>query len=152
GQRIETSQCEAAAYLMGEFYLEGPLTGVPAAPHGNAVPYACPHDVYPCAGDDRWCAIAVVGDDAWQRFRACLGLPAEPTLATLAGRLAARAELDVRVAEWTRAREPEVAAAALQAAGVSAMAVQSGDDHRADEHLAARDAIETVFHPEIGPE
>src|SRR3989441_9531864 len=32
------------------------------------------------------------------------------------------------------------------------MAVQNGDDHRADAHLAARGAIVTVEHPEIGPE
>jgi len=152
GQRIETSQCEAAAYLMGEAYLEGPLTGVPAAPHGNAVEYAVPHGVYPCAGDDRWCAIAVVGDEAWERFRLCVGWPEDARLATLAGRLAARAELDARLAEWTRGHAPELAASTLQAAGVSAMAVQGPDDQRADAHLAARGAIETVDHPEIGAE
>jgi len=32
------------------------------------------------------------------------------------------------------------------------MAVQNADDHRADPHLAARGAIVTVEHPEIGPE
>jgi crotonobetainyl-CoA:carnitine CoA-transferase CaiB-like acyl-CoA transferase len=32
------------------------------------------------------------------------------------------------------------------------MPVMSGDDHRADEHLASRHAIVTVDHPEIGPE
>jgi len=35
---------------------------------------------------------------------------------------------------------------------VSAMPVQNPDDHRADPHLAARGAIVTVEHPEIGPE
>jgi crotonobetainyl-CoA:carnitine CoA-transferase CaiB-like acyl-CoA transferase len=40
----------------------------------------------------------------------------------------------------------------LQAAGVSAMAVMSPDDSRADAHLAARGAIVTVEHPEIGAE
>ena len=32
------------------------------------------------------------------------------------------------------------------------MAVQNGDDHRADPHLAARGAIVAVEHREIGPE
>jgi crotonobetainyl-CoA:carnitine CoA-transferase CaiB-like acyl-CoA transferase len=145
------SQSEAAAYLIGEFYLEGPATGRPVSQQGNAAPYACPHGVYPAAGDDRWVAIAVVGDEAWERFQSCVGWPTETALATLAGRLAARASLDARVAEWTRGREPEEAASVLQAAGVSAMAVQSPDDHRADPHLAARGALVTVDHPEIGP-
>src|SRR5882724_11933190 len=152
GQLIEMSQAEAAAYLIGEVYLEGPCTGRPAAQRGNVVLYACPHGAYPSAGDDSWVAIAVVGDEAWERFAGVLGWPLDPALASLDGRLAARAALDRRVAEWTRARSAEEAAAALQAAGVSAMAVQNGDDHRADAHLAARGAIVTVEHPEIGPE
>jgi crotonobetainyl-CoA:carnitine CoA-transferase CaiB-like acyl-CoA transferase len=152
GQLIDMAQTEAAAFLMGEFFLEGPSTGRPAGARGNAVEYACPHGVYPCEGEDRWCAIAVVGEDAWARFRDCLGWAPEPSLDGLAGRLAARAEIDARVAAWTRGRSPEEAAATLQAAGVSAMAVQSGDDHRADPHLAARGAIVTVEHPEVGPE
>jgi len=148
GQMVEMSQAEAAAYLIGEFYLEGEA----AAQRGNAVEYAAPHGVYPSAGDERWVAIAVVGDAAWERFVRALGWTAEPRLATLAGRLAARDELDRRVAEWTRARSAEDAAEALQAAGVSAMPVQNGNDHRADAHLAARGGLVTLEHPDIGPE
>jgi len=146
GQLVEMSQAESAAYLVGEHYLEE------GKQRGNAVEYACPHGVYPTAGDDRWVAIAVVGDDAWERFARCLAWPPEPRFATLAGRLAARADLDELVAEWTRARTPDEATAMLQAAGVSAMTVQNGDDHRADPHLAARGGIVTVQHPEIGAE
>jgi crotonobetainyl-CoA:carnitine CoA-transferase CaiB-like acyl-CoA transferase len=71
---------------------------------------------------------------------------------TLAGRLARRGDLDERLARWTRPRDADAAAAELQAAGVSAMTVQHGDDHRADAHLAARGAIVSVEHPEIGSE
>jgi crotonobetainyl-CoA:carnitine CoA-transferase CaiB-like acyl-CoA transferase len=97
-------------------------------------------------------AIAVADDAAWERFSSALGWKPEPGLATLEGRRAARADLDARVAGWTRARTAEEAAEALQAAGVSAMPVQGPDDHRADAHLAARGAIVTVEHPSIGPE
>jgi benzylsuccinate CoA-transferase BbsF subunit len=152
GQLIEMAQTEATAYLIGELYLEGPCTGRRPEPRGNAAPDAVPHGVYPCGGEDRWVAIAVVGDASWQAFRAVAGWPDEPGLATLAGRLAARAALDARVAEWTRARTPDQVAELLQAAGVSAMTVQNPDDHRADPHLAARGALATVEHAEIGPE
>jgi crotonobetainyl-CoA:carnitine CoA-transferase CaiB-like acyl-CoA transferase len=151
GQFIDLAQSEAAAYLLGEFYLERALTGRPTRQRGNAVDYACPHGVYPCAGDDSWCAIAVVGDEAWERFRLVLGWPEQPRLARLEGRLAARAELDPRVAAWTRARQPEEAAGILQSAGVSAMPVQGPDEHRVDPHLAARGALVTVVDPEVGP-
>ena len=73
GQFIEVAQTETVAYLMGEFYLERALTLQPTRQRGNAVDYACPHGVYPCAGDDRWCAIAVVGDDTWSAFVARSG-------------------------------------------------------------------------------
>jgi benzylsuccinate CoA-transferase BbsF subunit len=150
GQLVEMSQCEAAAYLMGEVYLEGPCTGRPPAPQGNAVPYACPHGVYPSAGEDRWVAVAVVGDDAWVRFLRCVGWPEEPGWETLAGRLAARPALDARVAAWTAARDAEEAAALLQAAGVSAMPAQGPAEHHADPHLAARGGLVTVEHAEMG--
>jgi hypothetical protein len=41
----------------------------------------------------------VVGDEAWCRFRTCLGWAEEARYETLAGRLAAGGELDERVAE-----------------------------------------------------
>jgi crotonobetainyl-CoA:carnitine CoA-transferase CaiB-like acyl-CoA transferase len=152
GQLVDMAQSETAAFLLGEAYLEGPRTGRPAAPRGNAVPYACPHGVYPCAGEDRWIAIAVVGDATWTAFRRTLGWPDDPALATLAGRRAHERALDERVAAWTRERVATEIAAALQSAGVSAAPVVDGDDLRADPHLAARGAIVTVEHGEIGPE
>src|SRR5438094_645027 len=152
GQRIEMAQTEAAAFLLGEFYLAGPCEAGAPRPQGNAVDWAVPHGVYPSAGDDRWVAIAAVGDAAWEALVRCPGWTPEPRLATLDGRRAAREEIDSRLTEWTRGRTAEEAAAALQAAGVSAMPVQNPDDHRADPHLAARRALVTVEHPEIGPE
>jgi crotonobetainyl-CoA:carnitine CoA-transferase CaiB-like acyl-CoA transferase len=152
GQMIEMGQTEVAAYFAGEFYLEAACTGRPSRQRGNEVDYAVPHGVYPCAGEDRWCAIAVVGDESWQRCARCMGLAPEPGWQTLAGRLAARSQIDALVAEWTRERKAEEVAELLQAAGVSAMVVQGADDQRADPHLAARGSIVTVQHPEIGPE
>jgi len=151
GQLIDMAQCETAAFLLGETYLEGPCTGRPASPRGNAVPWASPHGVYPSAGDDRWIAIAIVSDDDWTRFRLALGWPDDPTLTTLAGRLA-RADLDARVAAWTRERTADDAAAMLQGAGVSAAPVWTSDEIRDDPHLAARRAIVTVEHGAIGSE
>jgi crotonobetainyl-CoA:carnitine CoA-transferase CaiB-like acyl-CoA transferase len=159
GQRIEMAQTEAAAFLNGEVYLETPCAGRPPERRGNAVEHAVPHGVYPCAArrtgekeEERWCAIAAVGEAAWQRLARCLGWPREERFATLAGRLAARDEIDRRVAEWTRERSAEDAAATLQAAGVSAMIVLGPDDIERDPHLAARGGIVSVRHEEIGEE
>ncbi len=108
--------------------------------------------MYPSAGDDRWLAVAVVDDGAWDGLRDALGWPADPALATVAGRLADRDALDARLAEWTSRVRAEEAAELLQAHGVSAMPVMGPVDHHADPHLAARGAIVRLHHPEVGPE
>jgi crotonobetainyl-CoA:carnitine CoA-transferase CaiB-like acyl-CoA transferase len=152
GQHVDMAQSEAAAFVLGEFYLQYACTGRSPRQQGNAVDYAVPHGVYRCAGDDRWCAIAIVDDAAWDRFRACVGWPVEASWATLPGRRAARGEIDRRVVEWTESRSADEAASTLQAAGISACPVLGPDELRADAHLLARGAIVTVMHPEIGPE
>lgn len=152
GQAIEMSQAESAAYLIGDVYLHATCTGRHAEQSGNASPYAAPHGVYPCAGRDRWIAIAVVSDDDWRRFRDVAGWPEDPALATTQARLAARVALDARVGAWTAPQNAESLTERLQAAGVSAMVVQDGNDHRADPHLAARNALITLHHPDLGPE
>jgi crotonobetainyl-CoA:carnitine CoA-transferase CaiB-like acyl-CoA transferase len=150
GQYVELSQSEAAAFLLGHFYLQEPCTGRPVVQQGNASVDACPHGVYRAKGDDRWVAIAVADDAAWSCFCSVVGWKREARFATVAGRLAARDELDARVTAWTTSHTPEDATSALQAVGVSAFPVQGSDEHRADEHLAARRALVTLDDPEVG--
>jgi benzylsuccinate CoA-transferase BbsF subunit len=152
GQMIEMSQAESAAYLIGDVYLETACTGRKPQQTGNRSSYAAPHGVYPCHGEERWIAIAVVTDDDWQALRKEAGWPDDAHLRTARGRLDAADNLDQIVAGWTRPQTAEALTERLQRCGVSAMVVQNGDDHRADAHLAARGAIVTVDHPEIGPE
>jgi len=151
GQRIEMAQTEAAAFLLGEFYFEAPLTGRPATPQGNRAAYACPHGVYPAAGEDRWVAIAVVGDEAWERFRKRIGWRSDPALAQLPGRLATQADIDRRIAAWSSRRSARKIAEALQVIGISALPVEAPEDQRDDPHLAERGAFVTLEDPEIGP-
>jgi benzylsuccinate CoA-transferase BbsF subunit len=152
GQHLELAQTEAAAYLIGEVYLEAARAGVDPAPLGNAHPQASPHGVYPSAGADQWVAVAVMDDDAWRALCAAVGWDDDPSLRTAAQRVAARAELDDRLATWTRTRTKEAAAEQLQAHGVSAMPVMGPADHHADPHLLERGAIVTLHHPEVGDE
>ena len=156
GQRIEMAQSEAAAFLAGEFYLEESATGARAAQRGNAAPYAVPHGVYPSraenGNDDRWIAIAAVGDEAWLALERTVGWRHDERLARLEARVPERAEIDARLSDWSRTKTAAEAAAELQAAGVSAMPVQDANDHRSDPHLRERVAIVTVEHPDLGAE
>jgi crotonobetainyl-CoA:carnitine CoA-transferase CaiB-like acyl-CoA transferase len=152
GQRLELAQTEAAAYLIGEIYLEAARAGVDPLPLGNAHPDASPHGVYPSAGDDQWIAIAVTDDEAWRSLCAAVGWPDDPSLRTGSDRVAARTELDARLAGWTGTRSKEAAAELLQAHGVSAMPVMGPQDHLADPHMLERGAIVTLHHPDVGDE
>src|SRR5262245_44779518 len=62
GQYIDGAQMEAALHFLGPELLEAQVTGKNARRAGNEAPGAAPHDAYPCAGEDEWCAIAVETD------------------------------------------------------------------------------------------
>jgi crotonobetainyl-CoA:carnitine CoA-transferase CaiB-like acyl-CoA transferase len=152
GQWVELAQTEAAAYFIGERYLEGARAGVDPAPIGNAHPTASPHGVYPSAGTDQWVAVAVMDDDAWRALCTAADWDDDPSLRTAGLRVAARVHLDDRLAAWTSTLTKEAAAELLQAHGVSAMPVMGPMDHHADPHLLARGAIVHLHHPDIGDE
>jgi len=133
GQRVDFAQYELGVALTGAALLDYHANGVAHAPAGNLNRYetAAPHDTYPCAGDDRWVAIAVSSEEQWAQFRAALGSPEwarDPRFQTAAGRLEHSAELDPLISDWTRAREAYEVQALLQAAGVPAGVVQTGHD------------------------
>ncbi len=152
GQLVEMAQTEAAAYLVGELYLEGALGGTDPQPVGNRSAVAVPHGVFPAAGDDAWVAIAVPDDGAWTRLCGALGWAADAAVATLAGRLAAVDAIESRLSAWTAVRAARECAELLQAHGVSAMPVLGPLEHRADPHLQARGYLVETEHAEVGLE
>ena len=167
GQLVDLGQYGNLAALLGPatFTL---LRGQPVTAPGNDSQEgdAVPHGIWRCAAeadpagrpdDDRWLAIAVLDDEDWQRCAAVLAADGEawvarPELRTLAGRIAARAEIDRRLAAWTRPRRAEDLEARLQASGVAAGLVANGADLARDAQLATRGYFETVATPEGGRE
>jgi crotonobetainyl-CoA:carnitine CoA-transferase CaiB-like acyl-CoA transferase len=92
--------------------------------------------------DEQWRALCrVLHRDDW------LG---RADLESVAGRSAARAELDAGIALWTSSREARTASAELQDAGVAAAPVMGGYELLADPHLAARDFIEWIDREHVG--
>ena len=68
GQWVDASQCEVGLFISGTTILDWSANGRIWSRYGNRSPYkpAAPHDVYPCAGDDRWLAIACFTDAEWR--------------------------------------------------------------------------------------
>jgi benzylsuccinate CoA-transferase BbsF subunit len=146
GQYIELAQYEASVHLLDTEVLDYTINQREPARSGNRHAEYVPHGVFPCAGDDRWIAIAVRDDAEWGALCRILGLGAfasRPDLANLAGRRAAESEIEEAIAAQTGARDAWELAAALQAAGVAASPVEDVGD------LVGRDPMRAGFLEEI---
>ncbi len=156
GMCIDLAQQEALASLLGPLLLDRVAHGGVSRATGNGSQEGAdaPHGVYPCDGTDRWLAIAVRGDAQWDALRATLGDPAwaaDRRFASAAGRVRHAAELDRRIAAWTRTQDAGAAMAALQGAGVPAGRVGNARDVCVDDpQLAARGHFVDVATPEGG--
>jgi len=153
GQYIDVSQVEAMSSLLGSAILDYTLNGNEVVPVGNSSSQAAPHNVYPCRGDDRWCAIAVFTDEEWWGFKRALSDPAwteDKKFATLSGRLGNSEELDRLVTEWTVEHTAEEVMSLLQGHGVSAGLVHDARDLANDPQLKARGFFIELDHPELG--
>ncbi len=153
GCYLDQAQMESALHFIGPELLDAQVSGRSPRRAGNLDPMRAPHDAYPCAGVDEWCAIAVETDEQWRALRRVLGDPAwaqDPTLDRLAGRLAQRELIDRELAAFTAGFEPRELMELLQRAGVPAGMVQRSSDHQEDPQLAHRRFFRPMQHPEMG--
>jgi benzylsuccinate CoA-transferase BbsF subunit len=153
GQYIELAQLESTINAIGPAILAS-AAGQDVRRAGNADDVAAPHGVYQCAGDDRWCAIAVTTEAQWRGLADVLGRPdwaTDPRLATADGRRALRGPLDAALGDAVAAWDAEKLADALTGAGVPAAPVNDAAAllHR-DPQLSARRHWVTLHHPEMG--
>lgn len=153
GQYLDQSQYEAGVTFLGTALLDYTTNGRIAARMGNDDASACPHGAYPCAGNERWLAIAVSTDDEWRALCATIGREdwlTDADLATLVGRRRRKDALDAGIADWTRSHDPHEAMRTLQRAGVPAGVVQTCEDLFHDPQLAHRDHFWFLDHEVIG--
>jgi benzylsuccinate CoA-transferase BbsF subunit len=131
GQYIDASMIEACIHQITPALLDWQANRHLQTRNGNRIPYAAPHGVFPCQGEDRWCAIAVFTDAEWEAFCQAIGNPPwtkDPRFATLDSRKENEDALEELVAEWTRRHSAEEVMQIMQAAGVPAGVVQTVQD------------------------
>ncbi|MFC1934272.1 CaiB/BaiF CoA transferase family protein [Chloroflexota bacterium] len=153
GQWLDLNQLDVCSYLMGPLLLDSAINGREASRCGNYSPASSPHAVYPCSGEDRWCAISVSSDEEWLNLCAAMGDPDwshDPKFATFAARTANEEELDKLISSWTAQFSPEELMHLLQKRGVPAGAVLSGRWIYSDPQLQHREAVWYMDHAEIG--
>jgi crotonobetainyl-CoA:carnitine CoA-transferase CaiB-like acyl-CoA transferase len=154
GQHIDGSMLDTCVHQITPALLDLQANNRLQTRSGNRIPYACPHGVFPCCGNDQWCAIAVFTDDEWKSLAAIIGNPAlinEPKFSTLKSRKQHEDELEQLVASWTMLHTKEQVMEILQASGVPAGAVQTMQDIMdSDPQLQERGFLVPIKHPILG--
>jgi crotonobetainyl-CoA:carnitine CoA-transferase CaiB-like acyl-CoA transferase len=133
GQWIDASQTEVGLFIAGTAILDWSANGRIWSRIGNRSPYkpAAPHGVYPCAGDDRWLAIACFSETEWRALTEVAKRPdwaEDSRFVDLAARLAHQDALDAMIGQWTKAHDARRLMLALQSAGVPAGVCQTAED------------------------
>jgi benzylsuccinate CoA-transferase BbsF subunit len=141
GSFIATSIFSSGVCTIGPAILDYQCNGRLPERIGNKDPFAAPHGIYPCQGEDEWCAIAVFNDQEWESFCKVIGNPLwakAPKFSTLLERIKNADELDRLIGEWTSNHSKEEVMKKMQSAGVPAGIVAKGKDLSESAHLKER--------------
>lgn len=154
GQLIELAQFETAISFILPAIHDLAANGREPVRMGNASPRACPHGVFPCRGEDAWCAIAVFDDKQWAGLCGILGKPdwaRDPGFGTLSGRKDHEETIHQQIRDWTAKKTAEEVMMTLQEKGIPAGAVKNAEEVYEDPQLKTRNLFWNIDHPEIGP-
>lgn len=153
GQYLDASQFEAVLHFLTPVLLEYTVNGRELCREGNKCSHAAPHGVYPCQGENSWCAIAVFSDKEWESFCNVINRPdliEDPSFATRLARLENEDELDLLIEAWTQDLSADEVMNTLQAVGISAGKALNGEQLDNDPQLKHRNYYWDLDHSEIG--
>ena len=153
GQCLDVSQLETSGYSISVPLLDYFSNNRVAERMGNRSPRACPHGVYPCKGEDKWCAITIFTESEWHSFCQASGNSQWQEIAkfsSISNRMKHEDELNELVAKWTAQFSAREVMEKLQEAGVRAGIVQNSEDMHNDPQLKSYDFYWEMDHPVIG--
>jgi crotonobetainyl-CoA:carnitine CoA-transferase CaiB-like acyl-CoA transferase len=153
GLQVEVPMIEVALNLTAEQLFAYDQLGVLLQRQGNRGAGA-PQNIYCCAGDDAWIAVAIVTDDQWAGLRQAIGDPEwarPPELAHSAERRRQHDLLDQGLSDWLADKDAVETADRLCAHGVPAAPVVAPPDVTRNVQLRARGFFERLVHPISGP-
>ena len=153
GQWIDLGQTLTAVALTDTAVIEYTVNGDVLQRNGDLHRFFAPHNIYPCGGEDQWCAISVESDAEFASLATAIGQPElaqDARFAMNAARIQNRQALDELISRWTAQYDHYDVMYRLQAAGVAAGAVLSTGEFVEDEHIKSRGFIESFDHPVVG--
>ena len=141
GAYIDAPESEIGAALSGGLYLEYLINKREPQPQGNKSSYMSPHNIYRCAGEDKWIAIVARDDKDWDNLIKALGNPSwakDELFSTLEYRLENGDELDSLIEEWTQTKSQQDILKILRDSEVPVGILMDPKDLLEDEHLNER--------------
>jgi crotonobetainyl-CoA:carnitine CoA-transferase CaiB-like acyl-CoA transferase len=150
---VDTAMSEALVAVAPEVALRASVLGENAVRRGNDEDGFAPHGCYPCAGIDRWVAIATFDDAQWQQVATVLGLSNlcdDPLFRSNDARWLNRSALDRMIGESTRSHDAAELAETLSRVGIAAAPVRTAEDVLKDEQLLGNGFIGAVWQSELG--
>jgi crotonobetainyl-CoA:carnitine CoA-transferase CaiB-like acyl-CoA transferase len=143
GQVVDVNLLESLLQCMGPLPGAYASTGYLQPRLGSGIPYSVPRGTWQCA-DEHWVAVSTSAESVAARVMELIGFGDRADLATFHGRIAARDEIDARMAAWIGARTRDEVLAAFEAAHAAAAPVYDMADIARDAHVAARGALVEV--------
>ncbi|MEX2080070.1 MAG: CoA transferase [Dehalococcoidia bacterium] len=154
GQLIEIGQAETAEGMLAQYAMDYALNGRSNEAIGNRDLHGgVPCNVFRTAGEDRWLALTVYGDEQWQRCARIMGggTLLDERFATEGGRRTNESELERLIGAAVKASDVNDLTRALQAEGIAAGPVMDARDVLNDEHANARGVFVEAEMAETGP-
>lgn len=154
GVMLDLSQMESSLQFLSPLILDYTLNKRENNRVGNFCPYASPHGVYRCRGEDRWCSITVFTEEEWRGFCRVIGredLVENPRFKTLLQRKKNESQLDQIIGAWTINFSPEEIMEKMQEASIPCGIVSNAQDIFHDPQLKEQEVFWRLNHPEIGP-
>ncbi|MBA2569875.1 MAG: CoA transferase [Chloroflexi bacterium] len=152
GQRVDVSLLESTVASLINQAANHLVGGVVPGRMGNRHPNITPYETFATA--DGQIAVAVGSERQWALFCDAIALPdlaADPRFASNGARVQSREALQMILAPRMLERGSAAWLGALSAAEVPCGAVRDIADVLDDPQVIARDMVETVDHPTIGP-
>lgn len=143
GQVVDVNLLESLFQCMGPLPSAYAMSGYLQPRLGSGIPYSVPRGTWRCA-DGRWVAVSTSAESVAGRVMALIGFGDRADLATFNGRIAAREEIDARMAAWCGERTLDEVLREFEAAHAAAAPVYDMADIATDPHYAARGTIVDV--------
>jgi crotonobetainyl-CoA:carnitine CoA-transferase CaiB-like acyl-CoA transferase len=143
GQVVDVNLIESMLQLMGPLVPLFGLTGQTVERLGGGIFSTVPRNTYQTS-DGKWVAVSSSSESVAARVMELVGLGDDDRMTGFAGRMANRAEVDERMADWMRSRTQAEALVAFEEVDAAAAPVYDMADIFADPHYQERNLIVEV--------